>query len=45
MVGASFGGMIVQLFEHRHPELVTALVLVDGRPKDYFERYEKVVPD
>ena len=45
MVGASFGGMIVQLFENRYPDLVTALVLIDGRPKDYFERYEKIVPN
>ena len=37
--------MIVQLFENRYPDLVTALVLIDGRPKDYFERYEKIVPN
>lgn len=44
MVGASFGGMIVQLYEQRHPDLVSAVVLIDGRPGDYFQRYEEIVP-
>ncbi len=44
MVGASFGGMIVQLYEQTRPDLVSALVLIDGRPSDYFRRYEEIVP-
>jgi pimeloyl-ACP methyl ester carboxylesterase len=44
MVGASFGGSIVQLFEKNHPELVSALVLVDGRSKEFSSRFEAIAP-
>ena len=44
MVGASFGGSIVQLFEKNHPELVSALVLVDGRSKEFSSRFKAIAP-
>jgi len=45
MVGASFGGSIVQVFEQDYPELVSALVLVDGRPPNFFKNYEEIAPN
>lgn len=45
MVGASKGGTIVQAFEHNHPELVSALVLVDGRPVEYRAIYKELAAD
>lgn len=42
MVGASFGGSIVQLYEKAHPENVSALVLVDARPKGYTTALRKI---
>ena len=45
MVGASFGGSIVQLYEHRHPEKVAGIVLVDARPKGYTAALREIVPE
>ncbi len=45
MVGASFGGSLVQLYENRHPDKVAGIILVDSRPKDYTASLRKIVPD
>lgn len=44
MVGASFGGAIVQLYEQRYPDEVSHLVLVDARSKDYVKALNKLSP-
>ena len=44
MVGASFGGSIVQLYEQAFPAEVSSLVLVDARPKGYVEALRKISP-
>lgn len=43
MVGASFGGMNVQLYAARYPQDVAGLVLVDPTHPDLDERIEKVL--
>jgi len=45
MVGASFGGSIVQLYELAYPAEVSGLVLVDARPKGFSEELRKVSPN
>ena len=42
MVGASYGGSIIQLFEQKHPDLVSGLILVDGRPPYYSETMKSI---
>jgi pimeloyl-ACP methyl ester carboxylesterase len=37
LVGHSFGGLLVRLFAHCHPEHVAALVLVDTMHEDQFD--------
>jgi pimeloyl-ACP methyl ester carboxylesterase len=38
LVGHSFGGTIVRVLSHLHPELVAAVVLLDGAHEDQFVR-------
>jgi pimeloyl-ACP methyl ester carboxylesterase len=42
LVGASFGGLNVQLYSLRYPEEVVGLVLVDSLHPDFDERIEKL---
>lgn len=44
MVGASFGGPIIQLYEQQYPEHVAGLILLDARPKNYLESFREVRP-
>ncbi len=44
LVGASFGGPIVQLYEQQYPDHVAGLILVDARPKNYLDFFKKVRP-
>lgn len=38
MVGQSYGGLIVRMFEHQYPEEVSGAVLVESMHEDQFER-------
>lgn len=38
LVGHSFGGALMRLYAHRHPEEVAGMVLVDAAPDDLFVR-------
>jgi pimeloyl-ACP methyl ester carboxylesterase len=44
LVGASFGGLNVQLFAATHPDEVAGLVLVDSLHWDFDRRIEKLLP-
>jgi pimeloyl-ACP methyl ester carboxylesterase len=41
LVGHSFGGTYMELFAKSHPEEVSAVVLVDARPKDFLAECER----
>jgi pimeloyl-ACP methyl ester carboxylesterase len=43
LVGHSFGGSIVRVFGHRHPDLVAGIVLLDGSHEDQFVRAPEAV--
>ena len=44
LVGASFGGPIIQLYEQKYPDHVAGLVLVDARSRNYLESFREVRP-
>ena len=44
LVGASFGGPMIQLYEQQYPDHVAGLVLVDARPRNYLESFREVRP-
>jgi pimeloyl-ACP methyl ester carboxylesterase len=44
LVGASFGGLDVQLFAATHPDVVAGIVLVDSLHWDFDRRIEKLLP-
>jgi pimeloyl-ACP methyl ester carboxylesterase len=44
LVGHSFGGLLVRLFAHCHPEHVAALVLVDAMHEDQFDVFAPTFP-
>lgn len=44
LVGASFGGAIIQLYEQQYPDDVAGMVLVDARPSSYLEAFKEVRP-
>jgi pimeloyl-ACP methyl ester carboxylesterase len=45
LVGASWGGPIIQLYAGLYPEDVAGLVFVDGVPPGFVERFLELVPD
>lgn len=44
LVGHSFGGLLMRLFAHRHPQDVRGLVLVDSMHEDQFDVYGPIFP-
>jgi pimeloyl-ACP methyl ester carboxylesterase len=44
LVGASYGGLVTQLFARLHPESVTGVVLVDSIHPDVDAEIEKILP-
>jgi len=44
LVGHSFGGLLMRLFAHRHPQDVQALVLVDSMHEDQFDVFGPIFP-
>ena len=44
IVGASYGGLVAQLFARSHPERVAGVVLVDATHPDLDERIESILP-
>ena len=44
LVGASYGGLVTQLFTREHPERVSGVVLVDSTHPDLDQRIETILP-
>ena len=44
LVGHSFGGLLMRLFTHQHPQEVQALILVDSMHEDQFDVFGPLFP-
>lgn len=44
LVGQSYGGLLIRLFAHAHPEQTSGLVLVDAKGRDQLRRELAIWP-